>query len=155
MARHWVDMKLNLHGKLEMIGFLYILLPLLSIVSLENSPNQSLKGGSTKSRPLCYIMFFVGPLKVHEFLHVYHVSVLRELHYWGSISWLNSSASKHLLFVASNYQAKFEKVWNLFLGEKSVAYQPTTQAQCFFGAKITGHISLPYYLHILLYPPNI
>lgn len=66
-------MKLNLHGKLEMIGFLYILLPLLSIVSFENSPNQSLKAGSTGNDEITATMLyyvFVGPLKVHEFLHV-------------------------------------------------------------------------------------
>ena len=70
-------MKLNLHGKLEMIGFL---LPLLSIVSFQDSPSQSLKGGSTGNdeitATILHYCVFVGPLKVHEFLHV---SVLREL----------------------------------------------------------------------------
>ena len=132
-------MKLNLHGKLEMIGFL---LPLLSIVSFQDSPSQSLKGGSTGNdeitATILHYCVFVGPLKVHEFLHV---SVLRELIVEVLFPGLILSASKHLLFVASNYQAKFVARgiftghgWSetSFSAKKSVAYQPTTQALCVF-----------------------
>lgn len=79
-------------------------LPLLNIVSFENSPNQSLKGESTSNDEITAtrFMFLLVPWKVMNF-STFQCS---RTHHWGSISWLqiqdvwcwglSSSASKHL-----------------------------------------------------------